>query len=307
MTKLPATFVDTIIRVNGKTGELWLKDFDQLITYCKSKWKFELLEPYGLSFNFAAPILFKDNTEAVLKLGVSSTEISREASVLRTFNGAGFCKLIDAETDKGILILEKLNPGSPLSIVADDAEACRIAAKLIVHLQSHKTVYRAIFPSVLERGKELEKLRIHFHGQTGPVPEKFVKNAELLLPELVKDIKHLQLFHGDFHHFNILSSGDKNWKLIDPKGLLSEAAFEIVPFLMNNLEGKNIIETITKRVTVFAKELNISGDRILKWGAVQSTVSLWWFVEDGLTFTAHHLEIAGAFYELSRNWNAIQD
>jgi len=299
MTPIPSKFIDTVTRVHGKTGEIWLENLDWLIAYCSDKWDFELLQPYELSFNFVAPVLFKDNTRAVLKLGVSTVEISREASVLDAFGGTIFCQLIDSEPEKGILILEELSPGRPLSTITNEVQACQIATKLLIQLQSHEISDPASYPSLLERRNELEKLRRNFKGNTGPIPQYLVKNAETLFTELIKTVRRLQLFHGDFHHYNILSALGGEWKLIDPKGLLSETAFEITPFLMNNLEGKNMVETIRNRVAIFANELRISNQRIIKWGAVQSIISLWWFIEDGLDFDTHHLEIAKAFYELS--------
>jgi len=40
--------------------------------------------------------------------------------------------------------------------------------------------------------------------------------------------------HGDFHHYNVLSS-DRGWLAIDPKGMLGPAAYEVGPLLMNPL------------------------------------------------------------------------
>jgi streptomycin 6-kinase len=297
---LPAAFQDTIKKVHGPTGELWLQNFDQLLIYCENKWGLELSKPYNPTYNFVAPVILRDKRKAVLKLGVSPKSVHLEASVLHFFKGCNFCKLIDADVDKGILLLEQLDSGAPLSTLKDEALACRAAVKLIYEMQSCRGIYQALYHSVLSRGKELIKLRKHFNGLTGPIAEKFVENAELLFPALAKSIINFQLFHGDFHHFNILSSGNNNWKLIDPKGILSEAAYEIIPFLMNDLEGKNLIKTIQKRVNVFAMDLNISEERILKWGAVHSVISLWWLIEDQLPVKAHNLAVAEAFYELSK-------
>ncbi len=38
--------------------------------------------------------------------------------------------------------------------------------------------------------------------------------------------------HGDFHHFNILSS-ERGWLVIDPKGVIGPAGYEVGPLLIN--------------------------------------------------------------------------
>jgi streptomycin 6-kinase len=47
----------------------------------------------------------------VLKLCVPGPDAQREIESLRAFDGNGICKLIEADTQRGILLLEQLLPG----------------------------------------------------------------------------------------------------------------------------------------------------------------------------------------------------
>jgi len=51
------------------------------------------------------------------------------------------------------------------------------------------------------------------------------------------------VLHGDLHHFNILSSGDR-WLAIDPKGIIGEPEFEPAAYLENKIDP---YEPITAR------------------------------------------------------------
>ena len=77
----------------------------------------------------------------------------------------------------------------------------------------------------------LKKIRPHFNGGTGPFPKKLLERVESFLPELFAD-KNVKLMHGDFHHFNILSS-ERGWLVIDPKGVIGPAGYEVGPLMIN--------------------------------------------------------------------------
>jgi streptomycin 6-kinase len=104
-----------------------------------------------------------------------------------------------------------------------------------------------------------------------------------------------RLLHGDLHHENILSAGNSTWKAIDPKGVIAETACELIPFFMNNLEGKHIAAAISERINVFSEELKIDRARIIHWGIFRSVLSAYWKIEDGMPITPKDLIICECF------------
>jgi streptomycin 6-kinase len=89
--------------------------------------------------------------------------------------------------------------------------------------------------------------------------------------------------HGDFHHFNILSS-ERGWLMIDPKGVVGPAAYEVGPFLMNpwgDLSDENNYRLITKRrIDILHERLGFERERIREWGLAHAVISTWWCIED---------------------------
>ena len=53
---------------------------------------------------------------------------------LRLYDGRGIARLLDADEEQGVLLLERLQPGIPLAQVEDDDAATRSAASVMAAL-----------------------------------------------------------------------------------------------------------------------------------------------------------------------------
>ena len=71
-----------------------------------------------------------------------------------------------------------------------------------------------------------------FNGGTGPFNEKLVERVERSVKDFFAENHKPVLMHGDFHHYNILSS-ERGWLVIDPKGVIGPACYEVGPLLIN--------------------------------------------------------------------------
>jgi streptomycin 6-kinase len=207
-----------------------------------------------------------------------------EINALKVYKGDGACRLLEFSEDKGMLLLERLFPGNMLSTLADDDRATGIAAQVM------KVIHRPPpevngFISLQGWFDELKNLRPRFGGGTGPFPEITVEIVEEMVPELFAENRPEVLLHGDFHHFNILSS-ERGWLIIDPKGVIGPAEYEVGPFLLNPwgemLNEKEAIQRTRRRITILAEQLGFDRQRLLKWAICFSLLSAWWDTkEDG--------------------------
>ena len=89
--------------------------------------------------------------------------------------------------------------------------------------------------------------------------------------------------HGDFHHFNILSS-ERGWLIIDPKGVIGPACYEVGPLLINPwgdlLSGKNYRQMTKRRIDILHERLGFERKRIREWGLAHAILSAWWSIEE---------------------------
>lgn len=279
---LPTHFVKTVTSTFTGGAE-WLENLPNLLAECERRWGLAIRpSPFTLSYNYVAPATLADGTEIVLKAGVLNRELSTEIAALRLYDGRGCVRLLNADPDAGILLLERLHPGEMLTIVTDDDEATRIAAQVMQVMWRPLPVVQN-FSSVADWAAGLSKLREQFGGGTGPFDRKLVETAVSLFTDLLASSGEPVLLHGDLHHYNILSAAD-GWRVIDPKGVAGEPAYEVGALLRNpfTLFDEPDLKRITaRRLDILAETLEMDRERLCQWSLAQAVLSAWWSYEDG--------------------------
>lgn len=283
LMNLPPQFRHTITTGFGDDGESWLELLPDLINYCQNRWSLAVGPHFGeLSYNYVAPAVREDGTEVVLKLGVPRDELLTETAALRYYDGQGSVRLVDAEPERGILLLERLKPGVMLATLwpDEDAEATRIAAGVMRRLW-RPVATDHIFITVQDWYKGFARLRQEFDGGRGPFPAFLVDMAESLYAELQVSMAEPLLLHGDLHHFNILSAQRRPWLAIDPKGVVGEAAYDTGAWLRNPVpQIYDYPRVLDRRIAILSEVLGLDRQRITGWGMSQAVLSGWWSYED---------------------------
>ena len=279
-------FKQTITSTYGDRGIQWLNQLPDTIEQCVEQWKLTDLKPYAnLTYNYVLAGMMH-NRPIVLKLRCDREELEKEIVALRAFEGFGCVKVIAHDTKLiSAVLLERIVPGNSLVLLFphDDEGATHIAADLMCTL--HQAPIPAEVPfSTLE--------------QTIPtftkVPEElapFIAHARLLRQQLLTTQSKRVLLHGDFHHDNILLSGDKHWLVIDPKGIIGDPYYDLAVYMHNPMKElfvvQNIQAILINRITTFASLLGYDRQRIFDWTYLQAVTSAYWSVEDGLDITNH--------------------
>jgi streptomycin 6-kinase len=281
---IPADFARTMREVYGDAGVEWLERLPTIIADCERRWSLAALPPFPrLSYNYVAPALLADGTDAVLKIGYPSAELICEMEALRLYDGHGIVQLLHANREQGAMLLERLKPGTPLACIKDDEEATSIAAGVMRQLWRPVPAEHQ-FPTVAKWAAGLRRLRKHFSGTTGPLPRSLVEQAETLFTELIASTHEAVLLHGDLHHENIIASERQPWLALDPKGLVGEPAYEVGALLRNQLPEPlaqpEASRVLARRVDQLAEELGLDRERLLGWGLAQAVLSAWWSIED---------------------------
>ncbi|MCI0395141.1 MAG: aminoglycoside phosphotransferase family protein [Chloroflexi bacterium] len=284
MNHVPPHFAQTIIELGGDTGLAWLERLPELIAECERRWSLQVLPPVAnLSYNYVAPAVQAGATPVMLKLGLPNPELLTEIEALRLYQGQGMARLLAADPEQGILLLEQLKPGTPLSQLGDDEQATSIAAGVM------RQLWRPLppghpFPTLARWTAGIQRLRIYYDGGVGPFPAHLVEMAESLRRELLTSAGDMVLLHGDLHHDNILAATRQPWLAIDPKGVAGEPAYETSVLLYNSLpdplQASGLEHLLARRVDQLAEEVELDRQRIVGWGVVQAVLSAWWGIED---------------------------
>ena len=300
---LPSEFINNIEGTFGEAGRQFLANLSASVYEASQKWNLTDVQPVPtLSYNFAA-FANRGDEQVVLKMGVPDRELKSEMAALSLFNGEGACRLIDYDEEKYWMLLERLKPGAMLLTLEDDEEMTHIAAEVALkiwrsmesgsslHSQGglpniqqwrHGTIGLHNFIRLSDWFAGLKKLRAKFNGGTGPFNEKLVTRVEHSVQDFFAENHKPVLMHGDFHHYNILSSG-RGWLVIDPKGVIGPACYEVGPFLINPwpdfLKRQNHRQITQRRIAILHEHLGFERERIREWGLAHAILSSWWSME----------------------------
>jgi streptomycin 6-kinase len=279
---LPSEFISTIQNTFQEDGHAFLKVLPEMIAEASARWDLIEVQPSpALSYNFVA-FAKRGGEQVVLKMGVRNQEFKSEMAALRLFHGEGACRLIDYDEENYWMLLERLKPGVMLATLEDDEAATHIAADLM------QKIWRPapeddVFIRLSDWFDGFKRLRARFHGGTGPLDERLVARAEGLAKEFLAENQKPVLMHGDFHHYNILSS-ERGWLVIDPKGVIGPACYEVGPLLINPwvelLDRMDYRGMTKRRIDILHERLGFERERIRGWGLAHAVLSAWWSIEE---------------------------
>lgn len=193
--------------------------------------------------------------DKVLKLTpVEDDEADHEGDALALWNGHGAVRLLRRDARRRALLIERAQPGTDISALPEDEAT---AAAVAVALRLWRPARRADpFRGVAERVvRDLERIGSH----------ELASVARSLFATM--SFAETTLLHGDYHHYNVLRSGD-GYVAIDPKPLVGEPEFDVAPFLWNPHGELPTGERTERRIAAFAAA-GLDRDRIRKWAIVR--------------------------------------
>jgi streptomycin 6-kinase len=288
---LSPAFGRRIADVHGGRGVRWLGRLPTLLAGCADRWSLTLLPAFEpLSYNYVAPAVRGDGCEVVLKAGVPGPLLRCEIAALRHFAGRGCVRLLASDARRGVMLLERLRPGTPLVEIADDVQATAIAAGVMRQMarkpfgSGFETRRVSPFPTLADWAKAFPRLRARYDGDTGPLPAALVDRAERLFAELIASQAASVLLHGDLHHWNIVAAERQPWLALDPQGVAGEPAYEVGALLRNPYPQiatwPDARRVQARRIAQLAEELGFDRARIAGWGLAQAMLSACWDLED---------------------------
>jgi streptomycin 6-kinase len=111
-------------------GDAWLDALPRLVEGCADRWSLELGEPWSNSAGSLTMPATRGSERLVLKIRFPDREGLYEADALRRWDGDGAVRLIDDDPERRAMLLERCDPGSPLSTI-DPAAALGVLIELL--------------------------------------------------------------------------------------------------------------------------------------------------------------------------------
>ncbi len=282
--KVPESVVRMQLAANGEAGRAWLAGLPRLIDELRESWS---LTEIGLPFEggclaFVAPAVRADGSRVVLKVSLLDEETEHEADALALWNGRGAVRLLDADHQRGALLLERLEPGISLDIHGDrDAAigiACSLLRRLWVPVPAGHRFHRV---TALVRGWA-DNFSEKYEAAGRPFAERLLRRAIEVCQHLANDTETSTIANRDFHLDNILAAEREPWLVIDPKPLVGDPAFDAGHLIRSLLPARIMKADMNRLISRVARELDLSSERIGEWVFVRSVENALWAVSTGV-------------------------
>ncbi|MYV97455.1 aminoglycoside phosphotransferase family protein [Streptomyces sp. SID3343] len=280
--EVPQRLARTALRWCGEqAARPWLAQLPDAVAEFADRWDLTVERPVlpGGALSLTLLVRRADDSPATLKLGLVDRYTAHEADALALWDGVGAVQLLAADTERGALLLERLQPDVSLRSLAED-RAMLEAAEVVRKLWVTPPADCAIEP-VADRAHHWgESIPQRYADLGEPCPKALVDEAVSLCRELAASQPETVVLHTDCHHGNVLSGTRSKWLAIDPRPMLGERAFDLGPLVRDRIDTV-VAEVrpqaiVRRRVTWLANALDLDPERVRGWALVQTlALGLW--------------------------------
>lgn len=245
-----------------------------ILRECASLWSLQLGEPYAYAFaSLAMPVRCADGMDAVLKVQFPDRESAREAPALERWDGNGAVRLLAHDLERHALLLERCEPGRPLSELAVD-DALDVMVGLLPRLWI--PAGGQFRPLMDEAADWTRDLQARWERAGRPFSRAAFDEALETLGSLPGSQGEQVLVSQDQHAGNVLSAAREPWLVIDPKPLVGEREFGVVALVRGSELGHSEAAML-HRLDRLAGELGLDRDRARRWTLAQTVA---WALEE---------------------------
>ncbi len=200
-----------------------------------SRWLLRIDAPFdhaNVTCSWVAAVLRADGTPAVLKLGMPHMEGADEIHGLRFWNGDPTVQLLEADDERGAMLLERCLPGYMLRSEPEEKQDLVISA-LLKRLWRRSTslngihAFRHLSELLSVWGQETLAQAQHW------LDAGLVREGLQIFEALGKPAPTDTLLATDLHAGNVLRSEREPWLVIDPKPFVGDPPYDVVQHLHN--------------------------------------------------------------------------
>jgi streptomycin 6-kinase len=250
----------------GREVEVWFEELPALLATLAERWGFELGPPIPRgSVSTVFRCQMAEGRPAVLKTSPDRTRLVMEARALTAWGGPQTPTVIAFDEQLGALLIEAIEPGTPL-IDSSAYPPMETIAELL-HSLHEAHVPRASYPTLKQRVDALFNSSMKLYDRhpelTAVVAVDLYERERSLAVRLAHDDAPDVLLHGDLTPSNILDGGpERGLVAIDPAPCLGGAAFDAIDLILWRADD---LDTIEARIEGLADVTYLDPERLLAW------------------------------------------
>jgi streptomycin 6-kinase len=262
----------------------WYASVPDRLEWCRTRWGLTLGDPFSQgAAGYVVRARCQDGPTAILKLRYPHRESEDEASALAEWDGEGAVRLLANDDEVSAMLLEKCDPGTPLS-AAPAQTALGVIANILPRLWIQPT--RSFRALAEEAAWWVGYLPNQWAAHSKPFPRQLLDTAIDALTTLAPSQGDQVLVHQDLHSENVLAAQREPWLVIDPKPLVGEREFALAP-VIRVFELGHSRRAVLDRLDRLTSDLGLDRQRAAGW-AIGQTLA-WAFDSD---YHAEHIQTA---------------
>ncbi|MFP5319696.1 MAG: aminoglycoside phosphotransferase family protein [Acidimicrobiia bacterium] len=262
-------------------GRMWVRELPASAADLCRRWRLlPLAGDFRTGYHGVVIPVRRDERSYVLKLTWPPDRIVDEVKALSAWHGDGAVLLLDADIERGALLLELLDAERTLQSVAL-AEAAAIAGGLLRRLAVPAPDGLPLLTDIafeLASGLEARQDRL-----SNPIPTRIFVSVSSLASQLSATCGNGSLVHADLHYQNILAGTREPWLAIDPKPVSGEPEHAVPELLWTRVDEVADACGIRDLLAVLVESAQLDADKARAWAVVRCADYWLWGLEHGLT------------------------
>lgn len=205
---------------------------DERVADLAARWHLDVGAPFErdeFPLAWVAPVIRRDGTRAVLKIGFPHMEAEHESHALRFLDGEPTVRLLECDESLNAMLLERCEPGTSLRDVFQPEQDVIIAGllKRFWRVVPEPHPFRPLSVMVDFWVKQTEGHESRWHDSA------LVKAGIDAFRELADTSFASTLLATDLHAGNVLRATREPWLVIDPKPFVGDRAYDATQHLLN--------------------------------------------------------------------------
>ncbi len=239
----------------------WVARLPHAVAELEERWQLSIGERFDGEgdASWAAPVVRRDGSPAVLKLGMPHMEAEHEAEGLRFWNGDPTVRLLEADPTLGAMLLERCEPGTSLR-GRPELEQDVVLGDLSRRLRRTPPAGHPFRPlrDMIERWIAETSAQ-----QAEWADEALVRAGIDEFRALADSEPAAVLLATDLHAGNVLRARREPWLVIDPKPFVGDPAYDATQHLLN-CHGRVSADPLGM-VARCSDLMHVDADRVRRW------------------------------------------
>ncbi|MFC5721091.1 aminoglycoside phosphotransferase family protein [Streptomyces gamaensis] len=275
-----------------ETAHAWLAKLPHTVQEYLERWELtpeRVVTPGGRS-SMLVLVRQSDGTPAALKLALPDGRAALEHAALTAWHGLGAVRPLRADTEAGVLLLERLSGEVSLRSLTEPKAVLEATATLqrlwVRPPQDHP------FPSVADGTARLAGAVREYGAQPWAAEARALAEEALDLREALTAGGQEPdcLLHGAYEQGKVLAGSRAPWLAVGPRPLVGERAYDLAWLVRDRVDtllaSPGSGAGARRRVTRLADALDVDAERLRGWTLFRATHA-------GLSALAHGSRPAG--------------